>query len=250
MRPAPISDLVRYTTMSDNKPVGRFQRLLSSPWVVLVGAVLLLVGLIVVEANWPGAASDTGKAFGWPLALVAMAAVFRKPLSSLCTRVLKIEYGAARIEIDKIDKRLEVVREVAVESGKANEQAPNVTQSAGTLRRDREVLREVAIRVPTAAIVESWAWLREALEEAYHTVEGSKEVVGRITTPRILTRLTSAGIVGPDEEKAIYSMFRLRNDCAHKSPSSIAVTAAQAIDYLIAADNLSRIIAERKSRLG
>lgn len=230
--------------MNSEEHLGKGHSFPSSPWPVLLAAAIVLVVLIAVEASWPKAASEIGRAFGWPLALVAIALIFRKTISSLLNRISKFEYGPAKLEIDK---HMEPVREFATDGGRAESDPVGQPGSINPVRRrtERDLWKELAVKVPAAAIVESWTWLRQELEGAYSRLEGDTAPAGYVTTPQILRRLVAAGVVRGDEEKAIYSMFRLRNNCAHKAPSSLAVTAQQAIDYLSAAENLSQTIATR-----
>jgi hypothetical protein len=177
--------------------------------------------------DWPTFVTELIKALAWPITVLIIIIVLRKPLANLLPTLQRLRYR---------DLEIEFGRQVQELSEDVKRELPAAT-AAGTDRPHVARLGELAQLSPRAVVLESWLDVEEAAIEATRR-RGLNLAYRELRAPILLGQaLEQSGIL--DESKAqIYHRLRiLRNAAAHAS--EFAFEPDSALEYADAAMRLA-----------
>jgi len=176
----------------------------------------------------------------WPVAVVTLVAITRKPLSKMLGKlsersVKKFEAGATGVKIEYFDEKLEEARteleEARIERPDLSIEQPVLPPSepakvpgsvyASDFMYEMRQLAEVA---PSAAVLESYARLERVLRE---TLETDTDKHRRPAYVReLVRRAVEKGLIAPSEALVFDDVAVLRNLVAHSSTADLDVQRA------------------------
>ena len=217
-----------------------------------------VVDAVASPALWPEpdylnpwldfAASAIGS-ISWPLLIVGLALLFRKPIVKLIGRIKSAEAGGAKLEFG------EEVQDLADNAQRIEPADPEVSKANDPRLQE---LITMATASPTGAIVEAWkdveAAARLLINRAKNHVtiatsasynENMKRSVTALNTSRMLMNL---GLLPPAEMNTYEELRTLRNKVAHETDQQ--VTPLSAAQYVRVADQLVDVITQYSEEIG
>ena len=168
-------------------------------------------------------------ALAWPIAVVIIAIIFRKPLVGLIERISRISHNQTHIDIEPL-----------VASNDA-------AKIAGSLSSDEDLSSDNLARnsiesSPRAAIIEAWLTVETAAFEAL-AFRGISP--GRRFMAQMIPLLRQQGLLDAALEPVLRDLLGTRNEAAHQLHLAISPEAASV--YVEIAD---RVAATLKPRIG
>jgi hypothetical protein len=161
------------------------------------------------------------KGVAWPLAVLAIAILFRKEIRRLLRRLTKLKYKEAEAEFSEMLL-------------KAQADAPEVLSppepETEEEERHKRIFAELAARSPRSAVLEAWREVESALREAV-TANRIKLSDRDMISPRELIRaLEGRKLIDLKTARLLYDLRALRNEAAH-APDAEFGTTQGALDY-------------------
>jgi hypothetical protein len=160
------------------------------------------------------------KALGWPIAILVVFLVFRRPLLELLTLVRKVKYKDVEVELAK--KEISEARELTAKQGEQYEVLSFM---------ELEHFKQLADISPRAAITEAWSRLETAVYEAGN-VAGMEARPSGISFSSVLAALKASGALDTASIRIIEKMRAIRNKAVHIQTEGLS--ASDAIDYVLA----------------
>ena len=168
-------------------------------------------------------------ALAWPIAVVSIAIIFRKPLVGLIERISGISHNQTHIDIEPL-----VVSNDAAEI-------------AGSLSSDEDLSSDNLARnsiesSPRAAIIEAWLTVEKA---AFEALAFRGLTPGRRFMAQMIPLLQQQGLLDAALEPVLRDLLRTRNEATHQLDLAISPEAASV--YVEIAD---RVAATLKPKIG
>ena len=161
----------------------------------------------------------------WPLAVVAIALVFRVQIRKLMTGQLRrLRAGPVEMEFDRL------LSEVGVKLAAPRTTVP-VGGDAGNPLIDQ--FADVATVSPLAAVLDGHAAVERALRELIAQVDPD-QTGQNVGTARLTSTALAKGLITPETARAIEGITVMRNLAAHGRANE--VTPERARDYLALVD--------------
>lgn len=158
------------------------------------------------------------KALAWPVTVLIILFVLRKPIEKLLTLVQRLRYGGIELDfgIQVQELAVRLTSELPAEDG----------LTAGQRERLKQ-LNQLADYSPRAAVLEGWLLLEEAAIEA--SKRRNLKVSSReLRSPILLGHaLEQAGIFDEDKLEIFHRLRNLRNAAAHASEFSFSPESAR-----------------------
>lgn len=171
--------------------------------------------------NWLEFIAEAIKALSWPITVVLIIYLLRKPLSELIPLLRKLKYKELELDFGKQIKEL---------SEKATKELPVVEKIDLVTEEVGEHLTEIAQVAPRAAIIEAWIELEKAAIAALEK-RSFKATSRELRTPRLLeASLIKAEILDKNKITIFSDLRRLRNAAAHAY--EFALEPNTAIEYV------------------
>ena len=153
---------------------------------------------------------------GWPVAVVVLALTFRRQLSRLVDSPLS-RFRAGPVEFEFQRQLAELETQVESVAPAPGDDADGVSPE----------LRELARRVPDAAIFEAFGQVEERLRELIRESGHEPAAVGAVALARVAR---GRDLITAETVKAIEGLAVMRNLAAHNRSTGLA--ADQALEYL------------------
>lgn len=185
----------------------------------------------------------------WPVLVISLALLFRKPIIKLIGRMKSMEAAGAKAEFN------EEVQDLADKAQKMEPADPEVAKANDP--RLQELLT-AATASPTGAIVEAWkdvdASARRLVERAMSAMPGvvaanyHETALRRPNTLNTHRLLRQYGLLPPAEMSTYEELRVLRNKVAHETDQQ--VTPLAAAQYVRVADQLIDVITQYADEFG
>jgi hypothetical protein len=170
-------------------------------------------------------AASLVSSLAWPLAVLAVAMVFRVQIRQLMTRQLRrLRAGPVEMEFDRL------LSEVGVELASPRPAASSKGSAESPLI---EELADASAVSPLAAVLDAHAAVEQALSDLVAEVDAgqARQSAG---TARLTNTALAKGLITPETARAIEGITVLRNLAAHGRANE--VTPERARDYLALVD--------------
>ena len=165
-------------------------------------------------------------ALAWPIAVILIAIIFRKPFIGLIERITRISHNQTQIDIAPL-----------LESNDAAEIAGSLSSEEPS--SDSLVHHSIASS-PRSAIIEAWLTVESAAFEAL-SFRGIPP--DRRSRARVIPLLRQQGLIDAALESVLHDLLRTRNEAAHQLDLSISPEAARV--YVEIADRVSATLRPR-----
>ncbi len=168
--------------------------------------------------DWMTFVVELTKALAWPVAVVTVVILFRKPLYGLIPGLRKLKYKDLELEFSK------GVEELRQESQKA---LPTPEKVAPLIEEERSRYVRLAEISPRAAVLESW---REVESSAIACIRRNKlapEDMMLKGHSRIGHVLLHANLVDKEQFDVLHKLWSLRNLAAHADDFSFGIEDAK-----------------------
>lgn len=153
----------------------------------------------------------------WPVAVVLVAFIFRKPITDVLKRMRGLRYG--EMEASFFEEEIETAKAEAVSADESFD---------SNIVPDDPDLLAIADKYPVFAVVEGWKRIEEALNAVLRRFD--VDVTSRMPIYRKVGLLVSQEKMTPEMADLIRRMSTLRNLAAHKTDSGI--TKSDAYEYV------------------
>ena len=167
-------------------------------------------------------------ALAWPMAVVLITIIFRKPFIDLIARITRISHNQTQIDIAPL-----------VESNDAAEIAGSLSAENASAANPAH---DSIASSPRSAIIEAWITVESAAFEAL-SFKGIPP--DRRTRARIIPLLRQQGLIDPALEPVLHDLLRTRNEAAHQWNLGISPEAARL--YVEIADRVATTIKPKMS---
>lgn len=180
--------------------------------------------------DWLTFAAEVIKALAWPLTVLIIFLVLRKPLSNLLPLLQRLRYKELEIDFGKR------IQELAVEVKK---ELPDTPEAESRALQRKEQLEDLAQVSPRAAILEAWLELEQVAVEA--TKRHGLNLTSRERKTPLLERALQENEVLDESKRTIFGRLRnLRNAAVHASDFSFDPDSA--IEYADSALRLAEYL--------
>jgi len=183
--------------------------------------------------DWLSFVAALVKALAWPLTVLGIFLVLRRPLTGLVPLLARLKFKD--LELDFGRRLAEVSAEVAA--------LPRSRAPAALRGGDGDALLRLAATAPRAAILEAWLRLEAAALDAARR-RGTTEPISHLRSPlRLIESLEETGVIDARQAAVFHELRSLRNSAAHAVGFEPAPETAQ--DYVRLAGRLEQSLAER-----
>jgi hypothetical protein len=182
--------------------------------------------------DWLSFIAAIVQAGAWPLAVVVIILILRKPLAGLIPLLQRLKYKDLELEFG------ERVEEVKAE---ADAVLPPTAPLEGLAEGDRDRLRQLSILSPRSAVLESWRRVEHAAlaaaERNHVALPFRKEGISPV---QVIRELERAELIDREQSGLLADLRILRNRAAHAP--DFALSGESALDYASTADRLVRYL--------
>lgn len=166
----------------------------------------LTVGSSQQAPSWLSFISNMTNALAWPIALIVIALIFKRPIVEILQKVRKLSYGETSIELD-IEKAEEQLKE-AIPDPVQPEASPEIEQ-----RFDRLVKIS-----PAAAITDAWKSIETELRRISDWLGYDQK--RPVRTLSVLARLVQRNLLSAEIAETVNELRNIRNSAAHSDDIS------------------------------
>lgn len=170
--------------------------------------------------DWLTFVAEVIKAIAWPITVICIFLVMRKPLLGLFPLLQRLRYQGFEVDFN---------RQVEVLALEVRRQLPTPEPKTGDLAHFRQHWMSLAPLSPRAVVLEAWLQLEQAAWDTsvrHHLDLKSSE----LRSPLILGQaLEQAGILADPTSAIFHQLRNLRNAAAHAS--DFAFTPEAALEY-------------------
>lgn len=172
----------------------------------------------------------------WPVAVVVIAIVLRRPISGLIKAIRTLSFGDARAEfgeeMNSAEAKAEVLKTEAATSGEPIVPLDQQVLKSGDMSIATPFPRfeKLAVAAPSAAILEIWSVIYRELNKAA-TAHGIKARNAK----GVIDQLALRGVLDSLVVSLLNDLRVMRNSAAHSAPDQ-PMTVADAIRYRDAAN--------------
>jgi uncharacterized protein YutE (UPF0331/DUF86 family) len=185
--------------------------------------------------DWLTFITELIKSLIWPLTVLVIVILLRKPIAGLIPLLQRIRYKDIELEFGR------QIREVRAE---ANEELPPPKKAEDAIEQAADPLFELARVSPRASVLEAWRQVETAALDAVQRNSVSLKYREAGSSTRVIRALENANVVDPAAMAIFHDLRALRNLAAHAPEyalSTEAVTeyvelARRLIDYLNSAE--------------
>ena len=182
--------------------------------------------------SWLSFIAEIIKAVAWPLTVLGIFLVLRRPLTNLIPVLGRLKFKDFELDFGR---RLAEVR--------ADAETLPAARVGKPLPAGDDSLFHLAATAPRAAILEAWIRL-EAAALAAARRKGSTEPVSRVRSPtRLIEALEEFGVIDARQAAVFHELRSLRNSAAHALGFEPAPDSAR--DYVRLAARLEQSLDER-----
>lgn len=157
--------------------------------------------------------SDLSGAWAWPIAVVFIAIILRKPIADLINRITSISHNETRIDLIPL-----------VESRATAESAGSL--QPGDTEGDGRSHESIAAS-PRAAIIEAWIRVQTAAEEMIQERDPSLRSLRPRSSGQVINFLRQSGIVDDNVATLLRELMTARNQAAHHMDLNVSVEDAR-----------------------
>jgi uncharacterized protein YutE (UPF0331/DUF86 family) len=175
------------------------------------------------------------KTLAWPLTVLAILILLRKPLIGLIPLLQRIKYKDFELEFGR------QVREVRAE---ANEELPPPQKPKAMIPQAPDPILELARVSPRAAVTEAWRQVEAAALDAAQRNNVPLQYREAVSPVRVIRALEKAEVVDPAPMAIFHDLRALRNQAAHAPEFALSTEAV--IEYV----ELARRLIEYLSSVG
>jgi hypothetical protein len=187
--------------------------------------------------DWMSFVAALVKALAWPLTVLGIFLVLRRPLLALVPLLARLKFK---------DLELDFGRRLAEASAEAAS-LPSARPAPGLAEAEDALLR-LASMAPRAAILEAWLRLEAAALRAARR-QGTVEPVTQLRAPiRLIEALEELGVIDARQAAVFHELRSLRNSAAHALGFEPGADAAR--DYVRLAARLEQALDERGAAAG
>src|SRR6266545_5783525 len=181
--------------------------------------------------------SSVLSALAWPIAVISVVIVLRRPLRHLLSRLETFKGPGVEATFQR------QVEEAREEAALAVAGLPSVQKGDESQQERLEYvdLLQLADVSPRAAILETWLMIESALTEAAMDVDISPQARG--STIGLMEALKRQGVIGPEVESAVRRLRNLRNVVVHTQHLDISKDSV--VDYVWSANYIVRSLKDR-----
>jgi hypothetical protein len=184
--------------------------------------------------DWLQFIVEMTKALAWPLAVILVIGLLRRPISGLISLIRKVRYGDFEINFEK---------EIRVAATLAKSLPATCTEQAvGSRTSNRAKLLQLAKLSPSAAISAAWIRVEQALAEAGRRHNLFRENQPATGNPVFIARALA---LRHGADWTAYEIFthlrRLRNAAVHQS-AGVQITEAEAIEFINLSEQLASLL--------
>lgn len=180
----------------------------------------------------------------WPVVVLVLGIMFRDTLKSLLERLKALEGLGAKLELSESIKQLDQAADsVQIESATRQAESPESVHPGAAKSFPREAplahLAQVAHLSPSAAILDAWREVEEALFSYWASARKHGLVENLKTTDvnEVRGALGSAGYLSDEQQALLKSLRVSRNQVAHSTEKP---TEGQALAFVEAAGQAMR----------
>ncbi len=186
--------------------------------------------------------SSVLSALAWPIAVISVVIVLRRPLRHLLSRLETFKGPGVEATFQR------QVEEAREEAALAVAGLPSVQKGDESQQERLEYvdLLQLADVSPRAAILETWLMIESALTEAAMDVDISPQARG--STIGLMEALKRQGVIGPEVESAVRRLRNLRNVVVHTQHLDISKDSV--VDYVWSANYIVRSLKDRRTDVG
>jgi hypothetical protein len=182
--------------------------------------------------DWLSFIAAIVKAVAWPLTVLGIFFVLRRPLMGLFPLIARLKFRD--LELD-FGRRLAEVRAEAAALPAARSPESNLPGD--------DALQQLAAAAPRAAILEAWLRL-EAAALAAARQQGTTEPVSHLRSPtRLIEALEEHGVIDARQAAVFHELRSLRNSATHALGFEPGEDAAR--DYVNVAARLQQSVEDR-----
>jgi uncharacterized protein YutE (UPF0331/DUF86 family) len=185
--------------------------------------------------DWLTFIAELIKTLAWPLTVLAILILLRKPLVGLIPLLQRIKYKDFELEFGR------QVREVRAE---ANEELPPPQKPKAMIPQAADPILELARVSPRAAVTEAWRQVEAAALDAAQRNNVPLQYREAVSPIRVIRALEKAEVVDPAPMAIFHDLRALRNQAAHAPEFALSTEAV--IEYV----ELARRLIEYLSSVG
>jgi len=185
--------------------------------------------------DWLTFIAELIKTLAWPLTVLAILILLRKPLVGLIPLLQRIKYKDFELEFGR------QVREVRAE---ANEELPPPQKPKAMIPQAPDPILELARVSPRAAVTEAWRQVEAAALDAAQRNNVPLKYREAVSPVRVIRALEKAEVVDPAPMAIFHDLRALRNQAAHAPEFALSTEAV--IEYV----DLARRLIEYLSSVG
>lgn len=171
--------------------------------------------------DWLTFIAELIKMLAWPLTVLAIVILLRKPLAGLIPLLQRIKYKDFELEFGR------QVREVRAE---ANEELPPPQKPKAMIPQGPDPILELARVSPRAAVTEAWRQVEAAALDAAQRNNVPLRYREAVSPVRVIRALEKAEVVDPAPMAIFHDLRALRNQAAHAPEFAISTEAV--IEYV------------------
>ena len=170
---------------------------------------------------------------GWPLSIIILGFLLRKPLIGILPSLSKLKAGNFEFEFSRKIEELEQEAERA--------QLPEIDEGElSPLQTQATNLYNLADINPRSAILESWLLVETSLSETALRLGFYDDEKISKSPYYILNKLTSANLISNEIKSIVFKLRDLRNKAVHEIDFDISIN--QVYDYIRLALRVTRLI--------
>jgi hypothetical protein len=178
-------------------------------------------------------AVDLSKAWAWPVAVLTIIIMFRRPLVELISRIENLKYGDFQLNFTRLIKTVRTLADRALPKGEEIDRTQTLK-----IRTIRDTFTDLAKEDPNAAVVAAWAEVERILLETGQRIGLTS---GDDPTRRNPVFIARALFIRKSVDPLTYDFFvklrRLKNLAAHGQ-----IKLSQAIEFVeLAARFISKV---------
>lgn len=191
----------------------------SIPATSRIGVTTIPVHLPVLASDWAAVADDLVKSLVWPVTVLIIFFVLRKPIAGVIPFIEELRYKDLSM---RFQQRLNKAEHEAAQAQLPPSPAASKRPQDLPLTELPDYLYPMAASSPTAAVLEAWARIEQ---EMRRSVAAAGVPLAR--TLRDLTRsLITAQILPSNAQGIVDDLYQLRNQVAHVGVTDLDVDGA------------------------
>jgi len=191
---------------------------------------------MITGTDWLHAATQILIAAAWPLGILGIVLIFRRPVRDALSHLVKFRFGGAEVEIDRARAQAEVstsVAEAIVDESQGAERTPTRTPLA-------EYYADRVVDNPLNAVLEAYIAIERRLDQVLED-HGQSPYVGtkKLDVTELSALAIQTGLLGSVVRTPLTGLTALRNIYLHGA-SELSLSDAQ--QFLSLADGVMFLI--------